>query len=365
VEGRRRTIPEPYRTRLAAFRAVLAARKLDGYLVLGRMDQFWLTGFTGEDGQVLVTPKAVMLLTDGRFEETADVEAPWARKVVRRRRTADVTAAEIKRYKLARVGYEPDQLAVRLFGELRGALGAAKLVAASEVVGPLRATKDEGEVAAIRRAVDVAQRALRKVVTWLRPGLTERQVAARLDYEMQCLGAQGPAFATIVASGPHASRPHHDPGERALAAGEPVLIDWGARVGWYVSDLTRVVWMGSIPPQIGRLHGVVRAAQQAAIAAIRPGVRAAAVDRAARKVIEAAGYGPRFTHGLGHGIGLNVHERPSLRKRVDGVLEPGMVVTVEPGIYLPGVGGVRLEDDVLVTGSGHEVLSDLPHTFSR
>lgn len=177
---------------------------------------------------------------------------------------------------------------------------------------------------------------------------------------MQADGAQEVAFRPIVASGPNASLPHYEPGMAAITRGVGVLIDWGARVDGYVSDLTRVLWPGSIPPQWVKAYEVVRAAHAKAIAAIRPGVRASAVDRAARRHIDETGFKGRFTHSVGHGIGLQVHESPGLRRKATERLQPGMVVTIEPGVYLPGEGGIRIEDDVLVTATGCEVLSSLP-----
>jgi Xaa-Pro aminopeptidase len=248
---------------------------------------------------------------------------------------------------------------VQLFAGLKKK-GKARLQATTGVVANMRRVKDDSELAAIRKAVDIAQRGFEKLTGWLKPGMREREVAARLTYDMTRMGAQGPAFAPIVAVGRNGSLPHYEPGDGVVSDREGVLIDWGARADWYVSDLTRVVWPGSIPTELAKVYQVVREAQQAAIAAIKPGVSASSVDRIARSHIAKAGYGRRFTHSLGHGIGLNVHEGPGLRKGGEDKLEPGMVVTVEPGVYLPGVGGVRIEDDVLVTAGGHEVLSSLP-----
>jgi len=358
---RPRTPAEPYADRLSRVRALLGRRRLDGYLVLDRMDQYWLTGFTGEDGGVLVTDSAVVLLTDGRFEEAADLEAPWARRVIRRKRGPDSIARVLKRYKLRRVGFEPAHMNVELHAELRKLVRRARLVPGRDLIGQMRLCKDEFEIAAIRRAIHVAQQAFELVRRWVAPGRSERQIAARLSYELQRRGAQGPAFAPIVAAGANASRPHYQPGDARIRAGDGVLIDWGARVGWYVSDLTRMVWPASMPRSIGRIYNVVKEAHDRAIAVLRPGVKASAVDRVARQTIGRAGFGKRFNHALGHGIGLSVHEGPRLGRGAEGRLRPGMVVTIEPGVYLPGQGGVRIESDVLVTESGCEVLSTLPY----
>lgn len=354
------TIPAPYRERIGRLRAEMARRRLDGYLIHSRMDQYWLTGFTGEDGLVLVTARAVVLLTDGRFDQAADVEAPWARKVLRKLRTPERTAKELKRYRLKRVGFDPGHLSVADFTALRKAAKPVQLASASNVILNMRLQKDAGEVAAIRQAIRVCEQAFKKVVKWIRPGMTERLIAARLAYEMQSLGAQEVSFPTIVATGANASLPHYEPGDAVVKRGEGILIDWGARVNWYVSDLTRMVWPGSIPREIARIQSIVKEAHDQAIAVVKPGVKASAVDRVARRVIQKAGYGPQFNHATGHGMGLDVHEAPRVGKGTDTLLKPGMVITIEPGIYVPGKSGVRLEDDVLVTETGHEVLSTLP-----
>ncbi|MBI5865711.1 MAG: aminopeptidase P family protein [Planctomycetes bacterium] len=360
MSKRSSTMPQPSQDRVSRLRAELKSRRLDAFLIQDRIDQYWLTGFTGESGQVLVTPDCVTLLTDGRFDETADTEAPWARKILRKKRSPQETAQQIKRSKLGRVGFEPAHMPVSLFADLTKLVRPAKLVAASGLIGPMRSSKDAGEIERIRNAIRIAEQAYLQLQGWLKPGMTEAYVGGRLTFEMQQLGAQGSAFDPIVASGKTASLPHYEPGSRPISRAEGLLIDWGARAGWYVSDLTRVIWPGSIPSKLGKVYDVVREAHDRAIEAVRPGLKASAIDAVARGVIRKAGFDKQFTHALGHGIGLAVHEAPRLGQKSDDVLKPGMVVTIEPGIYLPGVGGVRLEDDVLVTETGYEKLSSLP-----
>jgi Xaa-Pro aminopeptidase len=360
VKKRSKRVPAPYRERVAQVREVMARRQLDGYLVQNRMDQIWLSGFTGEDGFVLVTGRDVVLLTDGRFDESAELECPWARKVLRKMRTPARTAQEFRKYKLKRVGFDPGHLTVAEHGGLRKAGKGIRLVAVPGAILDLRLLKDRGEVAKIRVAIDVAEKAFVRVVKWIKPGVTERDISARLAYEMQRLGAQEVAFPTIVAAGPNASLPHYEPGKGVVKKDQGILIDWGARVGWYVSDLTRMVWPGRVPPLMAKIQRIVKEAHDQAIAFVKPGVTAHQVDQVARRVIEKAGYGPQFGHALGHGMGLDGHEAPRVGEGTKTVLKPGMVITIEPGIYLPGKGGVRLEDDVLVTETGHEVLSSLP-----
>ena len=354
------TIPSPYAERLATIRAAFSKANIDALLIQNRRDQYYLTGFSGEDGYVLITPRQVVLLTDSRFDETADLEAPFAKKVLRKRRSATETAKLIRRHKLSTVGYDPRIMSVFDFTTLKKEVDGVKLKPVSGLCEKMRLIKSESELDTIREAVRVAEQAFKATLKFIKPGRSEAEIAAKLVYEMQRRGASGPGFAPIVAAGENSSLPHYEPGDRKINANEGLLIDWGAQVDWYTSDLTRMVWIGRIPPRIKKVCGIVREALAAGIAAVQPGELGSSADTAARNVIKKAGFGKQFGHSLGHGIGLQVHEGPRLAKTSEDVLTPGMVVTVEPGIYLPGVGGVRLEEDVLVTESGHSVLSTLP-----
>lgn len=356
--------PSPYAERLHALCARLASARLDGYYVQDRLDQYWLTGFTGEDGAAIVTRNSVVLLTDGRFDQAADAEAPFARKVIRKQRNSEANAKVIRQLRVARLGFNPDAMHVREFAELKKLTAPARWVAIADPVRPLRIVKDADEIDRLRVAARVAEEAFEAVRRRLNIGMTEREIAAELDYEMARRGAQAPAFETIVAVGPNSSLPHFEPGSRRLTDTEPLLVDWGARVNWYGSDLTRVLWLGTVAKEYRTIFEVVREAHAAGIAAVKPGAKASAVDAAARRVIDKAGYGKQFNHATGHGIGLRGHEPPRIGRKVDERLTAGMVITIEPGIYLPGVGGVRLEDDVLVTETGHEVITHLPLQWS-
>jgi Xaa-Pro aminopeptidase len=258
---------------------------------------------------------------------------------------------------LGRLGIEAEAMTIALRDEIAAALPKLELVATTGLIAELRQIKDRAEIVAIRQAIDYAEQALAIVRDDLRPEKTEKQVAAELETAMRKLGAKGCSFPSIVAVGSRAALPHAQPTDREIGSADLVLIDWGADGGLYKSDLTRVLVTGRISPKLQRVYGVVLRAQLRAIAAIRPGVEARAVDHRARQTIREAGFGRYFGHGLGHGVGLQVHEAPRLAANSKVVLKPGMVVTVEPGIYLPGWGGVRIEDDVLVTSTGHEVLT--------
>ncbi len=353
------TPPPVIGQRLEACRARIRKKSVCGYLVTNRVDQFYLTGFDGEDGAALVLPDRVSLLTDGRFKEEVENTAPWADPVVRVGPLADSLAKAVRRYRLERLGFQPAGLSVAAYQTFRKAIRPARLVAMPGVVDKLRLTKDATEVAAIERSIEVAEAAFQATVRRIKPGWTEARLAAELEYEMLSQGASGPSFPTIVAEGPSGSLPHYRPGDRRINVGSAILIDWGAVVDHYHSDLTRMVFIRKIPPRFRRMYADVLAAQEAGIRAIRPGVPGCDADGAARRSFKKAGVDKYFAHGLGHGLGLDVHEPPRLARKIKEPLRAGMVVTVEPGIYFPGVGGVRIEDDVLVTPDGCRVLTHL------
>lgn len=347
--------------RCKRLRARLGERGADTMLVTRAVDVRYLSGFTGEDSWLVVGKGKGWVLTDSRFAEEVERDCPDFASTVRRGSLIEALAKAVRRKRVRRLAYDPEHVSVALLSRLRRGLKGIRLVRLAGAVADLRLRKDRLEVRAIRRAVRTAEEAWWAFRRTIRAGMTEQAMAGELEHQMRRAGAEGPAFPTIVALGAHAARPHARPGRRQLKAGSVLLVDFGARVDGYVSDLTRVLFADRIPPRALAVYEVVRRAQAAAIAAIQPGARLTDVDAAARSVIEEAGYGERFRHGLGHGIGLEVHESPRLASRgVEGGLEPGMVVTVEPGIYLRGRFGIRLEDDVLVTSRGRSVLSRLP-----
>ena len=349
--------------RLARCRRKIKACGAGAFLVSNHWDYYYLTGFTGEESAVMITPREVHLLTDGRFTEEIKREVPWARSWLRRGFLNDEIVKACKELKIRKLAVQAGGLTVGDHAELKKRSKATRLVIAPPIVGNMRRLKDRSEIEAMHRAIHVAEEGYTAMLSTIRLGQTELEMAARLEYEMKRRGASSPAFPTICAEGSNAAVPHAQPGLRRVKRGSAVLFDWGARVGRYCSDLTRVVFVGSIPSKLGEVYRIVLEAQLAGIAAVKPGRRMCDVDAAARKIIADAGYGDYFTHGLGHGLGLDVHEPPSLSFRSKEELAPGMIVTVEPGIYLPGVGGVRIEDDVLVTSGGRRVLTKLDKTL--
>lgn len=345
--------------RLARCRRKLKANGAGAFLISNHADYFYLTGFTGEESAVMITPREVHLITDTRFTEEIKREVPWARSWLRRGFLNDEIVKACTELKIKKLAVQSGHLTVGDHAELKKRNKTTRLIIAPPIIGTMRRLKDDGEITVLRKAIRVAEEGYTAMLSTIRVGQTELEMAARLEYEMKRRGASSPAFPTICAEGPNAAVPHACPGLRKVKSGSAILFDWGARVGRYCSDLTRVVFVGSIPRKLGEVYRIVLEAQLAGIGAVKPGRRMCDVDAAARNVIAKAGYSDFFTHGLGHGLGLDVHEPPSLSFRSKEELEAGMIVTVEPGIYLPGIGGVRIEDDVLVTAKGHRVLTSL------
>lgn len=334
-------------------------------LVTNPVDVRYLTGFVGDDSWALVRAAGatVYVLSDFRFRQQIREEAPQVRAVMRRTTLAAALAELRQELGIARVAVQRGHLTLGQQRALAKQVGARRLRAVDDGLLAQRAVKQPVEIEHLRQALRIQQQAFRRLLDYVRPGQTETEAAAYLEYQMRLLGAQGAAFPTIAAADSRAALPHAIPGTAKLKSGGILLVDWGARYRGYCGDLTRVVAFGGMKPKMREIYRIVLDAQLAAIDAIAPGRRLRDVDAVARRLIEKAGYGECFGHGLGHGVGLNVHEQPVLSSRSSGELEPGHVVTVEPGIYLPGVGGVRIEDDVLVTARGHEVLSELPKTL--
>lgn len=359
------------KVRQKAVRAAMKELNLDGLLLTHPPDLHYLTNFTGDDSIGLITAKEFCLVTDFRYKEQAQIEAAWLNTTVRDGKMSDAVAKVIQANgPLARIGFEANAMTVGQFDALQVALkalpGAAvpTLVPLQDVMLSLRKVKDDHEIDLIRKSVALAEEAFVAIRSEIKPGQTESYIAGLIIFELRARGASNTSFPPIVATGSNSSLPHYRPIDMEILKDQPCLIDWGAVLGGYCSDLTRTFLLGHVPHKIREIYKVVYEAQQAAIGFLRPGVTTLQADRVARDVIEQAGYGQEFGHGLGHGIGREIHELPSLRKTGgEEELHPGMVVTVEPGIYLPGLGGVRIEDDVLITHSGCEVLSTLDKTL--
>ena len=344
----------PFADRRGRLRAVLDQGQLDALLVTDAVNVSYLTGFRGDSSFLLLTAAEEALISDARFTEQLAEDCPDVPADVRGpdRRIVAQVAAQVADRGLRRVGFESDHVRVGQLETFREATAGCEWIGTSDAVETLRQVKDAGEIALIEQAGRIAQQAFAELRESLRPGDTEKALHDRLEELVRRCGGERTAFPPIVGIGPRSSLAHALPTGRTVGSAPFVLIDWGACHAGYLSDMTRVVATGPIDAKLREIHGIVRQAQAAGIATLVPGATAAQADAAARQVIADAGYGERFSHGLGHGIGRDVHEKPFLRGDNDTALRAGMVITVEPGIYLPGWGGVRLEDDILVTADG-------------
>jgi len=351
-----------HQTRRNRLRRTLKKADVDALLVTDSKNVTYLTGFTGDDSYLLVRRDGEVLLSDPRYTTQLGEECPGVDLEVRSPGVAMLQAvAKVARAsRISRLGIEGDSMTVGLHDQLAAKLPKLAIVPTSGLVEKLRLIKDKDEIARLRVAVWQAEKSFAVLRSILRPEMTEKEAADQLEHQFRLFGAKDAAFPSIMAVGARGALPHATPTQKRIGEDDFVLVDWGANEGLYNSDLTRVLVTGRISPKFERVYQIVLEAQTRAIDAIRPGVLAHDVDNVARSVIAKAGFGARFRHGLGHGLGLLVHEGPRLAVKGQTILRPGMVVTVEPGIYLPGWGGVRIEDDVLVTRTGHEVLTHVP-----
>jgi Xaa-Pro aminopeptidase len=338
----------------------------DALLISSITNVSYLTGFTGDSSVLLAGLGRDVIISDGRFTTQLEQECPGLEAVIRPsgQELIAAVAEAVTKLGFKKLAFESANVTHADYQALRDALPTTELVAVLGQVEVLRRIKDEQEIAEIRESIAVAERAFDALRAGLQEGQSEKEVADALEAHLRHFGATAASFPPIVAVGVRASLPHARPTkETRIGDDDFVLIDWGAAGHPYKSDLTRVVVTGKVTRTFEAIYLTVLAAQERGIAAIRPGARASDVDAEARSVIEGAGYGRFFDHGLGHGLGMDIHEAPRLRKGSGETLEPGMVVTVEPGIYLPEWGGIRIEDDVLVTRDGCEVLSHVPKSL--
>jgi Xaa-Pro aminopeptidase len=344
--------------------ALLAERELDALLVTNLVNVRWLTGFTGSNGLALVGPgEQRLFLTDFRYltQSAEQLDPGWHGEIAAEILPAAAAAVGAGDATTVRLGFDDASLSVKDHGTLAGRVApGVELVAAGGLVEQLRAVKDAGELEKIRAAAKLADAALTEVLGRGLAGRTERDVALDLEVTMRKAGAEAASFPPIVAAGEHSALPHAVPRDVAIPAGTLVTIDWGAQLHGYASDCTRTYATGALDPRDREIYDLVLHAQETSLAAVRAGAGGREVDAVAREIITAAGHGEHFGHGLGHGVGAEVHEGPRLSQRSDSTLETGQVVTVEPGVYVPGAVGVRIEDLAIVTDEGCEVLTGLP-----
>jgi Xaa-Pro aminopeptidase len=357
--------------RRAELARALKGGQLDALLVSDPLNVAYLSGFTGGDSFLVLTARRAILVSDHRYAGQIEDECPDLETLLRphNQTTYQAVAEALSGLKVRSVGVESAHLTLAEFETLKDLAPDLDWSPRKDLVEALRAIKDDSEIEQIREAIDIAARAFTMLRAMLSPKDTEKELADALDGYIRRAGGRGSPFPPIIAAGQRSALPHCPPTDRLVSESDFLLVDWGAQGRLYQSDLTRVIPLpaprskalrakrGRVETRLQKVYTIVLQAQARAIAAVRPGVAAKEVDAAARSFIAAAGHGPHFTHGLGHGIGLQTHEAPRVRENSTDVLQAGMVLTIEPGIYLPGWGGVRIEDDVLVTDEGCEVLS--------
>lgn len=330
---------------------------LDAFYVSKPENVRYLSGFAeGKDGKVVLTRNGPVFITDGRYIVEAGLQR-FPHRILFKRNEINKLLSE---YLAGRVGFEAEALSVADLEALQSELPGVEFVATHEVFDRIRQVKTPREVEAIRKSAALADEGFRHILSFIRPGVREIEVALELEFFLRRRGSEGAAFGITVASGERGAMPHGGATERVIQPGELVTLDFGAVTGGYRSDMTRTVGVGKVGEEARRMHAAVLQAEEAALRAVGPGKSGKELDSIARDLLTARGYAEHFTHSLGHGVGLLIHEGPSLSQISEDVLEPGNVVTVEPGVYIPNLGGVRIEDLVLVTDSGHEVLSKSP-----
>jgi Xaa-Pro aminopeptidase len=340
--------------RIKAIRYQLKKKQIKSLLLTKPANVTYTTGFLGSDSWVLFTGRAVYLLTDSRYTEQAKSECPVCRIIERDRPIADAVAELLKKLKSLRSIAVEKSISLAAFETLKKRV-KGRLRAVADIIESARSIKDKSEIDAISAASQIAAQALRRIFVYIKPGITENELAGWLDFQIRKAGAIN-SFETIVAFGPNASRPHHRPTSRKLRKNDTVLIDFGVRFNGYCCDITRCFVVGRPNPFYQKVYDAVQQAQTAALKMIKPGVAAGKVDTAAKEIIRKSGL-PIYGHGTGHGLGLEVHEQPIISANSKAKLQPGMVFTIEPAVYIPGKLGIRIEDDVLVTRTGCKILT--------
>ena len=348
--------------RVTQLAAQLPEKELDAILISAPENRRYLSGFTGSAGYLLVTPQRQVLFTDSRYTEQAGSQPPHF-EVIQMQPGLGWLLDALKETGVRRVGFESDNMTVASYNRVLDAmkeeedLGKISLIATSGITDELRVFKDQEELVELQKAIDASDRAMETVCPAIQAGMTEKEVAWRMEMAMREFGADNISFDTIVATGPNGAMAHHRADDTVIKAGEPIVIDMGAQVNGYCSDITRTVVVGEPDEMFHKIYNIVLGAQLTAINTVRPGLTGEECDSLSREIIAQAGYGDNFGHSLGHGVGLAVHEHPRVGPRADNILQPNMVFTIEPGIYLPGWGGVRIEDIVILAENGATPLS--------
>ncbi|ELK46250.1 Xaa-Pro peptidase family protein [Halobacillus sp. ACCC02827] len=343
-------------SKLSSLRKAVASRELDGILVMSEMNRRYLSGFTGSSGALLITAQESVLVTDFRYTEQAGNEAPDFRIVEHKKPLHEAVAELSQQLNLHKIAFEKDYVTYSQYEQYKQAL-SAELVPTSGLIEKLRLIKTDEEISILKDAVKIADDAFEHILNYIKPGVKEIDVSNELEFFMRKQGAASSSFDIIVASGYRSALPHGAASEKTIQSGELVTLDFGAVYKGYSSDMTRTVAVGEISDKLRDIYDTVLEAQLRGMKGIKAGITGRQADALCRDYIKEKGYGDYFGHSTGHGIGLDVHEGPGLSFRSDQILEEGMVVTVEPGIYIPEVGGCRIEDDLIVTATGNERLN--------
>lgn len=341
---------------LTELRASFQEWNIDGLLITGAQNRRYVTGFTGTFGVVLISNREAKLITDFRYAEQAAAQVTGFEIVQYKGSIQEEVARQAEQMGISQLGYEEAHLTCLGYRQYAEQVKAAT-VPTKGVVEALRLIKSEAEIKSIKTAAQIADNAFTHILGFIRPGVTEREVSNELEFFMRKQGATSSAFDIIVASGVRGALPHGVASEKTIEQGEMVTLDFGALYQGYRSDITRTVAVGEPNEKLKGIYQIVLEALHRCTDGLKPGITSREADSLAREWITQAGYGDRFEHGTGHGVGLDIHEDPFLSQKTDVLLQAGMVITVEPGIYLPQFGGVRIEDDVLITADGHEVLT--------
>lgn len=352
-------------SRLHKAQSLLTELQLDAFICSNLQDIRYLSGFSGSTALALVSQEKSYLLLDFRYLEQADQEVDALEVVPVTNSAWDSLIDSLRGTKISRLGFSPTDLSLDQYLRLKEKAEGFDLLPIRSLIGRLRMIKGAEEMEALRRSASLLSQILSEIISLIRPGMKENEIAALFEYSLKMNGSEGPGFETIVASGPRSAMPHAHPSQRSFKTGEFLKIDGGNQWDGYHSDITRTMVWGASTFQQREIYQIVLEAHDQAISAAKPGMTGGELDGIARGIIERAGYGQYFGHGTGHGIGLSIHEEPRISKASSIPLEAGMTFTIEPGIYLPGVGGIRIEDSVLLTESGIEVLTKATREMSR
>ncbi|MGE5328910.1 MAG: M24 family metallopeptidase [Deltaproteobacteria bacterium] len=343
--------------RISKLRENLAGYNVGGIIITSRYNRYYLSGFTGTNGYLIIGKEKKILITDSRYIEQAKKQCPDYEIVNQGKNIYEVLQDILQQINISELGFEENYITYRQYADCEKNIKGVKLVPVINSVEKIREIKDRQEIKKIKKAAQIADKTFEHILNYIKIGITEKEIALEIDYFMKKLGASELSFETIVASGTRSSMPHGVASSKIIEDGDTITIDFGCIYDGYCSDMTRTIFVGEPHQKMKDIYKIVLEAQEAALKVLKPGVPCKDVDQIARDIISKYGYGENFGHGLGHSVGLEIHEDPALSTKSERILEAGMVVTVEPGIYVEGIGGVRIEDLVLITENGYENLT--------